>query len=81
LLFCSCSSTQNLKRTQTITIDGSKSYDLDGKIVKYEWKVTNGSVTNANAVKTTATVNKNSTIELVVTDDKGATGTQIKSMQ
>jgi len=59
---------------ESITLDGSDSYDPDGAIVSYEWNE-NGALISTEAVITTDLSVGNHDISLVVTDDQGATGT------
>jgi hypothetical protein len=63
--------------TEKVTLDGSKSYDTDGRIVSYEWQV-NGRVVSRDI---TASVPVNSTVKLIVTDDKGGIGSTTKIIQ
>jgi hypothetical protein len=62
----------------SITLDGSKSYDSDGKITLYQWRMINGpnkpAVQNLNAAVTTVTGLAAGVyvFELTVQDDKGA---------
>lgn len=59
------------------TLDGSKSYDPDGIIVKYNWQVINGKkavIQNPHAVVTPIDViDKSVDVQLTVTDNDGAT--------
>jgi len=61
----------------TIVLDGSKSSDSDGDIVKYKWK--EGTKALQDTTESTYTVTGlstgNHTITLYVTDNQGATGT------
>jgi poly(3-hydroxybutyrate) depolymerase len=68
--------------TSTVTLDGSASKDSDGSIASYLWKQTAGpassvitSTTSAKPVITNLTVAGTYTLQLTVTDNKGATGT------
>lgn len=66
--------------TNTITLDGSASFDPDGTIVSYSWKQISGPaasvIANAQSVKTavTYTVSGVYSYELTVTDNDGAIG-------
>lgn len=72
MLFISCNAPKYLK-----TLNGSKSYDLDGVIVKYEWRLVIGSkakIFKPLAMVTFVEIGKGiHTFELTVTDDRGAT--------
>lgn len=65
---------------KTVTFDGSKSYDIDGKVVSYSWTLTDGSSTK-NFTGPTFTYSYSnygdSVVTLTVTDDLGATGKMI----
>lgn len=72
MIFCSCAATHSIR------LDGSKSYDPDGYISKYEWKQISGDsvgILNSASSITTAKVTKNGiySFELRVTDNQGAT--------
>ena len=72
LFFCSCTT------TAIIHLDGSKSYDPDGYIEKYQWNQIGGYYvvinSSSSAVTTAKTKNKGTyTFELIVTDNQGAT--------
>ena len=68
------------ENTTGVTLNASKSYDRDGKIVSYLWKQTSGpsaSLSNPNSVSTTftapsVTANTTLTFRLTVTDNGGA---------
>lgn len=62
----------------TFYLDGSKSYDPDGYIAKYEWRQISGSaaqIANSDSSVTTAKIPKKGSysFELKVTDNQGAT--------
>ncbi|MFW6154893.1 MAG: PKD domain-containing protein [Planctomycetota bacterium] len=60
--------------TEDVTLDGSGSYDADGTIAGYVWE--ENAVQIATGVSPTVTLDVNvHTIDLTVTDDDGATGT------
>ena len=62
---------------QTVTFDGSKSSDTDGKVVSYSWTLTDGGSTKTFTVPTFPYSYSNygdSVVTLTVTDDLGATG-------
>lgn len=75
LLLFSCTSTK-IGGTHLEVLDGSKSYDLDGKIVKYEWRQISGikaKILVPLAEKTLVEVRKGTyQFELTVTDNDGA---------
>src|SRR5699024_2722344 len=62
-------------------LDGSASYDSDGRLIAYEWKQKNGPAgvifDNATEAKTQVTVSEGGTyiFTLTVTDNKGKTAT------
>lgn len=63
---------------QTITLDGSGSFDPNGQITKYEWDFNNNGQPDATGPKvsfTCPTTPGNVTIKLTVTDDAGTTAT------
>ena len=62
---------------KSVTLDGSKSKDNDGKIVKYQWK--KGSTVLSNSAKFSKKdfSEGKHTLTLIVTDDKGATDKDI----
>lgn len=78
LIFCSCSTSKQAS-VVSIRLDGTKSYDPDGYIVKWLWRQISGPeviIKNISSDTTIAVINKEAsyTFELKVTDDKGATG-------
>lgn len=69
LIFCSCTTTEQLK------LDGSKSFDPDGYIVKYEWRQIEGQKLNFKSafVRPVMSIKKGVyKFELTVTDNQGA---------
>jgi PKD repeat protein len=63
---------------QTVTFDGSKSYDTDGRVVSYSWTLTDGSTTKSFSGSTftySYSHYGDSVVTLTVTDDLGDTGT------
>jgi hypothetical protein len=80
LMFSFAAFSQTVPVTNTATLDGSASNDVDGSIVKYLWVQTGGTAitTVNNADKPIAnvvyTVAGTYNYSLTVTDDKGATG-------
>lgn len=60
--------------TEVITLDGRASTDADGTIVSYGWR-RNGIAFGSGATISVTTAVGTHTIELTVTDDKGATST------
>ncbi|HEX4375228.1 MAG TPA: PKD domain-containing protein, partial [Puia sp.] len=67
--------------TNSTTLDGSKSYDVDGRIVSYSWAQTSGPANSVIGNYNTATPTVSGLIEgqyvfqLTVTDNNGAKGT------
>ena len=59
----------------TVAVDGSASSDADGTIVSYHWDFGDGAVATSATASHVYTNPGSFTITLVVTDDKGATGT------
>ncbi len=69
---------------QTITLDGSGSFDPGGQIVKYEWDFNGDGQPDATGAKvsfTCPTTPGKATIKLTVTDSAGATDTAQQSIQ
>lgn len=74
-----------------ITLDGSESYDKDGEIASWEWKVISGQLTNNDIEnRSTAIVtftapeskyDETIILELVVTDNSGETNNETKSVE
>lgn len=62
---------------ETVTLDGSGSYDSDGDIVSYEWDVDNDGIYDFTGETTSFSYTSADTytIKLRVTDDGGETGT------
>lgn len=75
-LFASCT-TARRETSVRHTLDGSKSYDPDGVIVLYNWKVVNNKkavIQSPNSVTTPIDIFEDSVIvRLTVTDNDGAT--------
>ncbi|MBB4079312.1 PKD repeat protein [Lewinella aquimaris] len=65
--------------TQTVTLDGSRSSDVDGSIKAYAWKWSGGSATGSRPQITLSPGNYS--ISLTVTDDDGATDTDVVAVQ
>jgi len=59
---------------ETVTFDGSSSYDLDGYIVDYEWDFGDGDNGSGMIVYHMFMYNGYFTVTLTVTDDMGTTG-------
>lgn len=59
-----------------VILDGSRSYDPDGSIVKFKWEVIagQGKFVCDTCVTTGYSYRKNSSVRLTVTDNKGAKG-------
>jgi uncharacterized repeat protein (TIGR01451 family) len=68
---------------ETVTFNGSGSYDPDGTIVSYEWYFGDGNVTTTTeAIITHAYATAGTyTVTLTVTDNEGATGTDAASVK
>ncbi len=60
---------------ETITFDGSNSEDNDGSIQEYEWDLGDGTTKYGETITHSYSDVGRYTIELTVTDDDGATGT------
>ncbi|TSC71465.1 MAG: serine protease [Parcubacteria group bacterium Gr01-1014_70] len=56
---------------ETVTLDGSASYDSDGSIVSYEWRTVSGTLLGTEALLTQSFSLGSSTITLTVTDNEG----------
>jgi len=68
---------------QTVTFDGSSSYDLDGSVVSYSWTLTDGGTTKSFSGVSFAYAYTNygdSVVTLTVTDNLGATGSASKTI-
>ena len=61
-------------QSETVTLDGSASYDPDGSIVSYSWKEGINEIAQGASPVVTLAVGTH-VIDLTVTDDNGATGT------
>lgn len=59
----------------TVNFDGSGSYDPDGTVVSYEWNFGDGSFGTGASVSHTFNNPGAYTVVLIITDNKGATGT------
>jgi len=59
--------------TATILLDGSRSYDPDGKIQSYAWQDSKGNVIGSSAQVRVRLPLGTHPFELTVVDDKGAT--------
>ena len=55
-------------------LDGSSSYDRDGRIVEYEWMWGDTSISTDQVIQLSLSSGTAYTITLIVTDDNGATG-------
>ena len=60
----------------TVNLSGGNSNDPDGSIVGYSWDLGNGQTGTGAAIQAVYTEAGSYTVTLVVTDDRGATGTQ-----
>jgi PKD repeat protein len=63
-----------------VSFDASYSSDQDGTIVNYEWDFKDGSTGNGETVNHTFSSTGNYNVKLTVTDDKGATGLDTKTL-
>jgi hypothetical protein len=65
---------------QTVTLDASRSYDLDGNIVSYKWTFGDGTTTSKTVPTTTHVYTEDGTytIRLMITDNSGKTDTGTK---
>jgi PKD repeat protein len=65
---------------QTVTLDASRSHDLDGSIVSYKWTFGDGATTSKTVPTTTHVYTEDGTytIRLTVTDNSGKTDTGTK---
>jgi len=63
-----------------VKLNGSGSYDSDGDIVTYQWQASDGQTANGQTTELTFAVGSY-TITLKVTDDKGATHSDIKTVK
>ncbi|WP_136716643.1 PKD domain-containing protein [Halorientalis salina] len=61
---------------ETVSFDGSSSYDPDGSVESYEWTFDGGTTTTSVTTERTYTEPANYTVDLTVTDDDGATATE-----
>jgi len=68
---------------ETIKLDASESYDSDGTIVRYEWRIVNDNVTVEGVTSEYAFLRKwgNMTIRLTAIDDKGGRGIANKTVK
>jgi len=66
---------------QSITFDGSSSYDPDGSITNYQWRFGDGSTGEGKVVTHSYSSEGDYTVTLTVTDNNGASGTTTKTVQ
>lgn len=70
----------SVRTGESVTLDGTESFDSDGSIERYEWTVTSGDTVFMEPTGSTATVEFSAPgwyeVELAVTDDDGATATE-----
>jgi len=66
---------------QTVTFDATSSYDPDGSILSYEWKLGDGSTASGQIVSHSYQSPRGYRITLTVTDEKGLTSTVTKSIK
>jgi hypothetical protein len=64
-----------------VSFDGSASYDPDGSIVRYEWDFGDGGVGSGKKINYIYQTWGTFPITLSVVDNKGAVGTQVKSIE
>ncbi|MEL6450683.1 MAG: PKD domain-containing protein [Pseudomonadota bacterium] len=62
---------QTAKVGQTITVDGSASYDVDGLVSAYQWDMGDGTVLDGANIQHAYTAPGKYTVALTVTDDSG----------
>jgi PKD repeat protein len=65
---------------RTCDFDASASYDLDGSIVSYDWVFGDGNIASGIATSHTYADEGTYAVDLTVTDDLGATGTDSQSV-
>lgn len=70
----------NPQAGQTVTFDGSDSYDPDGTIVSYEWRVNNQIVGYGQVFGYAFQSAGTYTVQLKVTDNDGASDTETKTI-
>jgi PKD repeat protein len=71
---------QNALVNETVTFNGSGSYDPDGTIVSYEWDFGDGNNATGETTTCAYATAGTYTVTLTVTDDEGATGTDTASV-
>lgn len=70
---------QNVNQGDTVQLDGSASYDVDGDVLAYTWTITNepagpgATLSDPNAVSPTFMADKTGTYDLQLTVDDGTT--------
>lgn len=64
----------------TVSVDGSASTDSDGSIATYAWDFGDGETATGATASHTYAAGGDYTIELLVTDDRGATGADTESV-
>jgi hypothetical protein len=62
------------KKGKAVTFDGSASHDLEGDIITYEWRFSDGTTATGKEVTKTFDQKAIVTATLIVTDSKGNTG-------
>jgi len=65
---------------QSVTLDGRGSYDPDGTIVTYTWKIGLATIGTGAVITYTPKSSGTYTISLVVTDDDGETATDTMTL-
>lgn len=70
----------NPQAGQTVTFDGSNSYDSDGTIVSYEWKVNNQIIGYGQVIGYAFQNAGTYTVQLKVTDNQGSSDTEAKTI-
>ncbi|MEC0211577.1 S8 family serine peptidase [Paenibacillus ehimensis] len=68
------------KKKQQVTFNGSSSRDADGKIVRYEWRFGDGGKATGVKAKHRFAAAGTYTVQLTVTDDKGAQNTAVHNI-
>lgn len=67
-------------RSKNVDLDGRRSSDADGSIVKYEWDTDGDRVYELTGEQTRAQILSGTVVVLRVTDDDGATDTISKTV-